>query len=240
MKEKKKFKDILNRIVPIYAIPSLVFLFLFNQTIYTGTQFLMKNAYHYNLVTKIDNYVPFAPWWISIYVGCYIFWVINYILIARQGKEVWYRFLVADLMAKAICGVIFIVMPTMIERPEVIGNTIFHSMTRIIYSLDMPTNLFPSIHCLASWLCYIGLGKSNKIPKWYKIFSCIFALLVCASTQFTKQHYILDVISGIAIAQLTYYIAQKTNLYKYLINMFDKINSFFIKQNKITTNRKAS
>lgn len=228
---KEIFKKKFNKIVPIYAIPTLIFIVLYNQFIYAGTQFLMKNAQHYNLTLELDKHVPFSSWWITIYLGCYAFWVINYVLIAKCGKEKWYRFLTADLIAKTICGVIFIVLPTTIVRPEILGNSIFDKVTKVIYGLDMPTNLFPSIHCLASWLCYIGIRNVKSVSKAYRVFSCIFALLVCASTQFVKQHYIVDVITGIAIAEIAMYIARKTNIYVWLQKQIEKIP--FIKRNSL-------
>ena len=113
------------------------------------------------------------------------------------------------MSSRIICGIIFILIPTTNVRPEIIGNSLSANLMRFLYWIDSPTNLFPSIHCLVSWFCFIGIRKSEKIPRWYKIFSCIFALFVCASTQFTKQHYIVDVISGIAIAELCFYVGRK-------------------------------
>ena len=68
--------------------------------------------------------------------------------------------------------------------------------------MDSPTNLFPSIHCLVSWLCAIGL-RGAKVSNWYKVFSYTFAIAVCVSTQLTKQHYIVDVFGGIALAEIS-------------------------------------
>ena len=96
---------------------------------------------------------------------------------------------------------------------------------RFVYAADPATNLFPSIHCLVSWMCFIGIRKQKHIPVWYKVFSAVFALLVFASTQFTKQHYIIDVFAGAAIAELSYFIGTHTNFYKKIWRFFDKVNN---------------
>ena len=100
-------------------------------------------------------------------------------------------------------------MPTTNVRPVVNGTDIFSQMLRWVYQIDDPTRLFPSIHCLVSWFCYIGIRGQKQIPKWYQRFSLVFAILVCVSTQVTKQHYIVDVFGGIAVAEICYRISGK-------------------------------
>jgi membrane-associated phospholipid phosphatase len=199
--------------IPEYGVLLLLGCGLFNNLIYWGSQQLMHNAHHYDLTTDLDRKIPFTKEWILIYTICFAFWAFNYILVSREDKETWYRFGTADLMSRVICGFFFIVLPTTNIRPQVLGNDFCSWLVRFIYQTDAPTNLFPSIHCMVSWYCFLGIRKSKKIPMWYKIFSFVFAILVCASTQFTKQHYLVDVVGGILIAQLCYFISSHTNLY---------------------------
>ena len=93
-------------------------------------------------------------------------------------------------------------------------NRIWDQALRFVYSIDQSANLFPSIHCLVSWFCYIGIRHQKKIPVWYQRFSLVFAILVCISTQVTKQHYIIDVFGGIILSEVCYLIGRKTNLYQ--------------------------
>jgi len=97
-------------------------------------------------------------------------------------------------------------------------------MLNLVYTVDPSANLFPSIHCLVSWFCYVGIRGQKKVPLWYQRFSCVFAVLVCISTQVTKQHYIIDLIGGILLAEAMYLVGQKTDWYLKLQSMFTKIN----------------
>lgn len=218
----------IGQLIPDYALVPLVLCWMFNSLVYTGTQILCAGAKHYDFTSKFDRQVPFVKEWIWIYVICFGFWGINYILISREGKEHFYRFVSADMLSRFICGIFFVLVPTTNERPEVLGTDISSHLVRFIYSMDRPTNLFPSIHCLVSWFCFIGLARSQKIPKWYKAFSFVFAILVCCSTQFTKQHYMIDVFAGIAIAQMCYMFSKKTDFYKKLLEAFEKISSIVL------------
>lgn len=215
------YKSIL-KYIPEYAFLSLIACVVLNSVVYWGTQHLMIGAYHYDFTSVLDNQIPFIKEWIVIYILSYAFWIINFVMVSRENKETWFRFATADIMSKLICAVFFIIIPTTNIRPQVPGTDIFSDLVRLIYRADLPANLFPSIHCLVSWLCFIGIRKSEKIPLWYKIFSCLFAILICASTQFTKQHYLADVAGGILIAELCYRTANHTRIYLPVQDYFDR------------------
>ena len=156
-------------------------------------------------------------------------------MIARQGEEHCFRFVTADMLSRIVSGIIFILLPTTNVRPVLAGDDIFVKLLGMIYSIDEPTRLFPSIHCLVSWFCYIGIRGRANIPKAYRGFSCIFALLVCVSTQLTKQHYIIDAFGGIAIAELTYWLAFHTQAYRGPKRVFDWLyRGIFDRQGKIS------
>ncbi len=227
MSEKKTavwYERYIGRIVPRYAFFSVIFCFIFNSLIYTGTQIIMADAKHYDLTTSLDRSIPFVKEWIFIYLICFLFWAVNYILITRRGKKEWFQFAAGDYLSRIICGILFVLVPTTNVRPEVAGNDIFSILVRFVYAADAPTNLFPSIHCLVSWLCFAGIRGDKKIPKWYKVFSCVFAILVCLSTQFTKQHYALDIFGGILIAEICYYIGRHTKLSEVAEKIFARLN----------------
>ncbi|MDO5409198.1 MAG: phosphatase PAP2 family protein [Lachnospiraceae bacterium] len=174
----------------------------------------MDDKYHYNISSPIDDLVPFMPQFIIVYFGCFIFWAVNYCMIARLDKEHVYRFFTADFYARLACLIIFVLFPTTNTRPELVGNDFFTWCMRFLYQVDAPTNLFPSIHCMTSWFCYIGIRNKKGIPLWYQRFSGIMAIAVFISTLALRQHVLIDVIAGVVLAQLTYYISQRTEGYK--------------------------
>ncbi|MCD7824683.1 MAG: phosphatase PAP2 family protein [Clostridiaceae bacterium] len=219
------YEKSIGKIIPEYGFLSVLFCFVFNSLIYTGIQLLMGKARHFDLTTALDNAIPFLPGWSVVYLGCFLFWGINYILITRQKKEDWFRFATADYLSRIVCGIFFILLPTTNVRPEVVGEGIGQSLIRFVYSMDAPTNLFPSIHCLVSWMCFIGIRGKEYVPKWYRIFSCLFAAAVFASTLFTKQHYIIDVFAGVIIAEVCYYISNHGSYYQWVMKKFDRINT---------------
>lgn len=197
-KNKKKEKE-------IFLI--LLSTFLWNQSVYCGARWIANSWKHFNMTTYIDQLIPFLSWTVSIYLGCYLFWGINYFLCATQNKSERQRFFCADALAKGICFLLFLLIPTTNIRPEITGETFWDNLMILVYQLDAADNLFPSIHCLVSWLSWIGVRKRKDISIYYRYFSLVMAIAVCISTLTTKQHVIIDVIGGILLAEVSYLIS---------------------------------
>ncbi len=196
-------------LVPTFCILPLFGVLVWNMIVYSGSMYITKDWYHHNIEFGIDRLIPFLPGTVSSYLICYLFWVVNYIICARKDRIECARFLGADILAKTVCFVFYILLPTTNVRPEIVGTTIWDEIMSVLYLIDMPSNLFPSIHCLVSWLCYVGVRGKSHIPKWYQVFSCLMAIAVFISTLTTKQHVVIDVISGALLAEVCYWVMGK-------------------------------
>ena len=196
------------------AAIQLIVALLWHELVYLGARWITGDWVHYDLTTALDRKIPLVPWTIVIYFGCYLFWAVNYYLCAAQEAQERNRFFLADLLAKGICFVIFLVFPTTNVRPEIVGNGIFDHLMRFLYSVDAADNLFPSMHCLTSWLCWIGVRKRKDISRLYRRVSLEIAILVCISTLTTYQHVVADVIAGVLIAEASYWIAGRNGMRK--------------------------
>jgi len=180
---------------------------IWNQAVYYGGGWLAQERYHHDWTLLIDRAIPFLPWTVSIYLLCFLFWAGSYVLSARQKKLLAYRFFCADFLAKAVCLACFLLLPTTNVRPAVEGNGLWEGLVRFLYQVDAPVNLFPSVHCLVSWLCWIGVREREDIPRWYRYFSFWIAVAICLSTLTIKQHVIVDVAGGIALAEASWWAA---------------------------------
>ncbi len=198
----RKRKIRLDALMPRYSYFAVVFALLFNTVVYTGARAIAGGWHHYRIETAADRMIPFFAPSAAVYLGCYLFWAVNYILIARQSKEEVCRFFAADFLSRLVCLFFFLVFPTTNVRPELEPDGFWNQVMLWVYSVDAADNLFPSIHCLVSWFCYIGIRGREDLPVWYRRFSCVMALLVCASTLTTKQHVLVDVVGGILLAEL--------------------------------------
>lgn len=201
----------IEKILPRYAYLPLFMAVAINMLVYSGSQVITNHLTHYDLTMGIDEFIPVIPAFVVIYLLCFAVWVIGYILIGRESKEYCFYYVTADIIAKLICLVFFIAYPSTNVRPE-LGTGIFNDLLGFIYKTDPAVNLFPSIHCLESYMVFRSSLKMEKVPKLYKIFTFVFAILTCMSVVFTKQHVFIDIIGGILVVEVGLYIAKKTNL----------------------------
>ncbi len=177
-----KKKLTLLSLIPTHICLPLILAFLWNQIVYCGSRMLMKNHFHYDITTPLDSLIPVIPWTLSIYVFSFLYWPFQYLMCCRLGKDHAYRFLSADFFAKTICLVCFLVFPTTNLRPPISEHGFWNQSLNLLYRLDAPDNLFPSIHCLVSWLCYVGIRGQHRGWRPYRLFVLGMALAICIST----------------------------------------------------------
>ena len=209
MKKENELKKRLDQFFPLYARPWVIGTVAAIFLVYYGSRLISDGLFHHNIMLPVDYKIPFIPAFIIIYVLAFPFWIFNGILVARENKETCSRVLSAEILAKIVCGIIYILYPTTMIRPEVTGTDFFSWLTGFIYLIDKPYNLMPSIHCMDSWFCWRGLSGCKKVPEWYKKFSLFFAILICLSTLFVHQHVIIDVPTGILMAEAGLFVTKK-------------------------------
>ena len=221
----KKKKELLKEYIPGWSLPPLIAILAVNCLIYWGSSALTAGRYHYDFTTAFDRAVPLLPGFVWIYILAFPFWAAGYMLAARRGKDLFYRFVATDLTIHFICFICFILIPTTNIRPEIAGNTISEKILLLVYSLDggsSPSNLFPSIHCYVSWMCWRGVAGSEKVPKWYQKFSLVFAVLIIISTQVLKQHYIVDAIAALVLVEVFWRFYQSGQRHNWVYRIFDR------------------
>ena len=184
--------------------------FIWNQVIYQGAFFLTASRHHFDFALPVDSTIPLIPWTIVIYYGCFLHWGLHYICVAKLGNRNTRQFYAADFLIKSVSFLFFLCLPTVMHRPEVTGTGFWNDAIRFLYWMDKPYNLFPSIHCSVSWLCWISVRKNTQVPKWYRYFALIAAISVCLSTLTTRQHVLVDIAGGLLVAEVCWALAAKS------------------------------
>ena len=103
-----------------------------------------------------------------------------------------------------MCFIVYFFFQTTVPRPKLVGNDILTNIVRFVYNSDNPFNCFPSIHVLFSYVMIKGVKKSGSKNLMVNGIICLISLLIILSTQFIKQHVILDLIFAILLAEGIY------------------------------------
>lgn len=209
--------------IPGYAIIPSVIMVLVSEAAYVGTKLITDRFdRHFDISLPIDHAIPLISAFILIYIASYFQWIIGYYMVVNESKEVCYRVFSSLIITKLISMVIFIAMPTIMTRAEVLPQNIFGKLIEVIYFFDTPTNLFPSFHCLECWVLFRTASMLKKQGKWVKPVWFIFAIMVFCSILFVRQHLVLDIIGAILVVELGFFIGRKVRTER----LFYRIDAF--------------
>ena len=210
-------KKLYGFLFPKFTRLPLLLVISWNMAVYYLTPiFVSDNTVRFDLTVGLDLMLPLVTPFILVYVLSYVQWAGTYLLNCRESAELCYKMVTGDMIAKFISMLFFIFLPTQIIRPEIEVNGFFDWATQFIYNVDKPINLFPSLHCLESWVCFRSCTMMKKKNGWYIAAQFVFTLLVFASTVMVKQHFVVDIIAGVVIAEIGLFISGKLKAWKLL------------------------
>lgn len=185
---------------------SLIFFALFLFEITFIYKLIQNHPYNVRIFkTPFDDRIPFLSIFIIPYLIYYFYIFIPFILSIRNEKS-FFSCSISYFFAATILSLFYIFFQTTITRPDIYPDNIFNKLVLFIYTIDKPLNLFPSGHTTFSILANLCLIRINRKLS---IIICPITLLIVLSTLFIKQHFIPDVISGIILSFLTYFLIFK-------------------------------
>lgn len=150
-----------------------------------------------------DQVFPVRPTWALIYGSLYVFLIVLPVIVVQQREHIR-RTVFAYLTVWITAYVVFLAYPTVAPRPSVVVGQGFGAWgLRILYGADPPYNCFPSIHVAHS---FVSALTCFRLHRGLAIVATVFASLVGLSTLYSKQHYVIDVVAGIALALVAYAI----------------------------------
>jgi len=197
-------------IFPLWARKTLVVIlfFLISSTVYVAINDYNAGKAGAILMTKIDGRIPFNPRWVWPYYYYYLLLLFPIFLVKDRTE------LRKGILTFALTGLItsafFFLWPTRMIRPAIIGDTLAIRLVRGIYERDHPYNCFPSQHVAYSFTAAFVALRNHKTLG---ILGLIAALTIAASTVLIKQHWFVDIPSGIAVAALAFFVIYRPSMF---------------------------
>ena len=183
-------------------------LVILNGLTYFGIQNLIAHN-TFDFLLPIDGEIPLIPEFIWIYNSL----IPVLILVAAflvKTKKVFYTTAGAFFLAMIILDFCYIAVPSFYPREafEVTGlSTWFLELTR---QIDGSNNTFPSGHVTLAWLLFWAVAHCKYAAKHKaaKILIGIWATGISVSTLTLKQHYLVDVAGGFAVAAICFFASK--------------------------------
>lgn len=157
----------------------------------------------------IDDIVPFCEIFVIPYVGWYLLVAGSLLYFALYNIDSFKRLQIFIIVTQVVAMAVYILFPNcQNHRPaEFPRDNFLTDCIAVIYFLDTNTGVCPSLHCAYS----IGIAsvwlKEKAASKSFKLFIVIFAVSICLSTVFIKQHSALDFFFALPMCLLAEYIS---------------------------------
>jgi len=179
-----------------YLQLSVVFLLVYGGANYFTSTRPDLNALYFDW----ERHTAFVPGFIYVYLSIFLVFLLPlFFLDKRQIRALAATFVLATLIA----GVIFLLLPAELPfvRPETVPGHGF--VFRWLYRFELPHNLFPSLHVTYATL-FIGtaIHVETSTPLRTALFAWLLLLLV--SVILVRQHTIIDIAGGLALAAASY------------------------------------
>lgn len=152
------------------------------------------------LVLPGEDQIPFFPSLLLVYGSLYIVPTFLVFWIEKPGQL--YKAVKAFFVMTLIHFAVFLVFPVKYTlRPHLPNESggIVMDLLAMLYSVDAPTNNFPSLHVSFAFLTYFLVQRYRPSAARAVL---ILSIAVAISTVLIKQHYVLDVVAAILLTIL--------------------------------------
>ena len=160
----------------------------------------------HSLELTVDDRIPLLPPFVFPYLSLYVLLLVSLWRFLKAETRIFTIAALAIGIDLVISYLVFLFYETQVERPMILGSDVSSSILSWVYSIDKPFNAFPSLHTSLSTLFALLWGRVGSRTRPAIV---LWALLIIASTLFTKQHYIADVFGGMAVALISYFAATR-------------------------------
>jgi membrane-associated phospholipid phosphatase len=160
------------------------------------------------LAFEIDRSIPFDPGWVFLYLCVYPMYLLPFLHHAEPGTH--RRLALGYLLVLAVAYTVFLSVPVGFDRPGMPSGAKHYAMWALgkVHGLDPPWNCMPSTHCAVSLLAGLAFREMGRgIGLW----GLATALGIAVSTTLTKQHYVVDVVAGYALALAVYWLLRRAS-----------------------------
>jgi len=189
----------------IYRFKLFVIIHLIIWLSYSLINSLADSLQPHQLSFVLDSIIPYLPSTAYIYLLHVPYVGLSFFLLKEE--KVFIEALTSIILCVAFSCTIFLIFPLSYARPDTVLEGSGSFLMYLIHLFDRPTNTLPSLHVSMVFTLYFYvkevLGKKGGLVAFF------LAILISLSTLTTKQHYIIDVLSGFALAVVFYGLVKK-------------------------------
>ena len=160
----------------------------------------------YIIHAPLDDLIPFNEWFVIPYCSWFLLLVAVTALLWWKDTASYDKLCLMMFSGMTFCLIVYMLLPNGLDlRPTVeeIGRSNPAMwVIQLLWKADASVNVCPSIHFHSTACMAIAISESKLAEERpvLRPIALVWAALICLSTVFTKQHSVLDVVCGLAVA----------------------------------------
>jgi hypothetical protein len=161
-------------------------------------------------LSPLDRAVPFWPASGLLYFGAFAFLLLTFLALWPDRARAA-RFLYACLFAQALGMLCFVLWPTIYPRElyplPASASRVSAALVAWCRATDLAVNCLPSLHVSTVVICVGALRGS----RWFRP-ALLSGVPLALSTLTFKQHYVVDVLTGMALGLLANWLFFRSSM----------------------------
>ena len=171
--------------------------------------FVPSSAHYWVSYCYFDDLIPFDEHFVLFYYMWYPFLVFLGLFLIFKDSQSFKRYMYFIAIGFTFSIIVCLLFPNGQNlRPTIFADDNFMvDMVKALYRVDTNTNVIPSVHVIGAFAGMFGVLTTKKIKsQWIRISSIFLGIMIIISTVFIKQHSVLDIIAGVIVSAILYYI----------------------------------
>ena len=142
-----------------------------------------------------------------------------------KERSLFFSMFWSCLMASIILNLFYMILPSFYPREDFALNTVHDYFLQLTRDFDGPHNTFPSGHVTFSWLIMFTALKTKLVSanRSLCLLYIFWTICVTLSTLVLKQHFVVDVLSGIFLSCVVFYLVNYLVSSKSLLFISDDV-----------------
>ena len=168
---------------------------------YPCNSYAAKQMDYYHMYASWELSIPLIPQMIVVYLSYVAIFIV--LLFVFKTPDAIKGLAYSMLVTVVVSGVIFIAFPGHLgySRPDDVPG--YSYLFRLVYSIDHPYNLFPSLHVSFAYLCVLTMIHQTQ-QRWFHLALKIWFAVVCTSVILVHQHHLFDIALAMILSWAVY------------------------------------